>query len=133
MMLVNCSSLWQDLSKLNRDPAKILYVSGHALESTLQPENSVPIKPWKLEEDDTVLLDLLPFLECKWPGIIILLCRLQYISTIEDHMQCQYLRFSWFEADVARHRPADIRPVLASYQGRDIAKEFIERSKDHQR
>lgn len=91
MMLVNCSSFWQDLSKLNRDPAKILYVSGHALESTLQPENSVPIKPWKLEEDDTELLDLLPFLECKWPGIIILLCRFQYISTIEDHMQCQYL------------------------------------------
>lgn len=36
-------------------------------------------------------------------------------------------------ADVARHRPADIRPVLASYQGRDIAKEFIERSKEHQK
>ncbi|KAI8557492.1 hypothetical protein RHMOL_Rhmol04G0014800 [Rhododendron molle] len=89
---------FRDLSKLNRDPAKILYVSGHALESTLQPENSLPIKPWKLEEDDTELLDLLPFLEY-----------------------------------VARHRPADIRPVLASYQGRDIAKEFIERSKDHQR
>ncbi|KAE9456576.1 hypothetical protein C3L33_11528, partial [Rhododendron williamsianum] len=89
---------FRDLSKLNRDPAKILYVSGHALESTLQPENSVPIKPWKLEEDDTELLDLLPFLEY-----------------------------------VARHRPADIRPVLASYQGHDIAKEFIERSKDHQR
>lgn len=44
-------------------------MSGHALESTLQPENSVPIKPWKLEEDDTALLDLIPFLECKWPGI----------------------------------------------------------------
>lgn len=89
---------YRDLSKLNRDPAKILYVSGHALESTLQPENSVPIKPWKLEEDDTALLDLIPFLEY-----------------------------------VARHRPADIRPVLASYQGRDIAKEFIERSKDYQK
>ncbi|XP_057474897.1 mitochondrial import inner membrane translocase subunit TIM50-like [Actinidia eriantha] len=89
---------YRDLSKLNRDPAKILYVSGHALESNLQPENGVPIKPWKLEEDDTALLDLIPFLEY-----------------------------------VARHRPADIRPVLASYQGRDIAKEFIERSKDHQR
>ncbi|GFZ07375.1 haloacid dehalogenase-like hydrolase (HAD) superfamily protein [Actinidia rufa] len=89
---------YRDLSKLNRDPAKILYVSGHALESNLQPENGVPIKPWKLEADDTALLDLLPFLEY-----------------------------------VARHRPADIRPVLASYQGRDISKEFIERSKDHQR
>ncbi|GMP52178.1 hypothetical protein CsSME_00018099 [Camellia sinensis var. sinensis] len=89
---------YRDLSKLNRDPAKILYVSGHALESSLQPENGVPIKPWKLEEDDTALVDLIPFLEY-----------------------------------VARHRPADIRPVLASYQGHDIAKEFIERSKDYQR
>ncbi|CAL5392543.1 unnamed protein product [Camellia sinensis] len=89
---------YRDLSKLNRDPAKILYVSGHALESNLQPENGVPIKPWKLEEDDTALVDLIPFLEY-----------------------------------VARHRPADIRPVLASYQGHDIAKEFIERSKDYQR
>ena len=35
--------------------------------------------------------------------------------------------------DVARIRPANIRLVLASYQGRDIAKEFIERNKEHQR
>ncbi|XP_010241410.1 PREDICTED: mitochondrial import inner membrane translocase subunit TIM50-like [Nelumbo nucifera] len=89
---------YRDLSKLNRDPSRILYVSGHALESSLQPENCVPIKPWKLEADDTALLDLIPFLEY-----------------------------------VAHHRPADIRLVLASYQGRDIATEFIERSKEHQR
>nr|CAD1839793.1 unnamed protein product [Ananas comosus var. bracteatus] len=86
---------YRDLSKLNRDPSRILYVSGHCLESTLQPENCVSIKPWKLENDDTALLDLLPFLEF-----------------------------------VAVHRPADIRSVLASYQGCDIATEFIERSKE---
>ncbi|XP_020103696.1 mitochondrial import inner membrane translocase subunit TIM50-like [Ananas comosus] len=89
---------YRDLSKLNRDPSRILYVSGHCLESTLQPENCVSIKPWKLENDDTALLDLLPFLEF-----------------------------------VAVHRPADIRSVLASYQGRDIATEFIERSKEMKR
>ncbi|KAH7660590.1 mitochondrial import inner membrane translocase subunit TIM50 protein [Dioscorea alata] len=89
---------FRDLSKLNRDPARILYVSGHALESSLQPENCVPCKPWKLENDDTALLDLIPFLEY-----------------------------------VALHRPADIRSVLASYQGHDIPSEFIERSKEHQR
>lgn len=89
---------YRDFSNLNRDPSRILYVSGNALESTLQTENSVPIKPWKLESDDTSLLDLIPFLEY-----------------------------------VAVHRPADIRPVLASYQGHDIASEFIERSKEHQR
>ncbi|KAM7463255.1 hypothetical protein LguiA_031376 [Lonicera macranthoides] len=89
---------YRDLSVLNRDPSRILYVSGNALESSLQAENCVPIQPWKGEAEDTQLLDLIPFLEY-----------------------------------VARHRPADIRPVLASYQGRDIAKEFIERSKEHQK
>lgn len=54
----------QDLSKLNRDPAHVLYLSGHALESSLQRENCVPVKAWKLEADDTALLDLIPFLEC---------------------------------------------------------------------
>ncbi|KAL4562066.1 hypothetical protein LXL04_034256 [Taraxacum kok-saghyz] len=89
---------YRDLSKLNRDPSRILYVSGNALESCLQPEKCVPLKPWKCEADDTALVDLIPFLEY-----------------------------------VARNRPADIRPVLASYHGHDIAKEFIERSKEHQR
>ncbi|PIN01979.1 TFIIF-interacting CTD phosphatase, including NLI-interacting factor [Handroanthus impetiginosus] len=89
---------YRDLSKLNRDPAKVIYISGHALESSLQPENCIPIKPWQGEADDTALLDLIPFLEY-----------------------------------VAKHRPAEIRNVIASYQGRDIAKEFIERSKEHQR
>lgn len=43
------------------------------------------------------------------------------------------IQFSHLTPDVAKARPADIRAVLASYQGRDIAKEFIERSKEHQR
>jgi import inner membrane translocase subunit TIM50 len=34
---------------------------------------------------------------------------------------------------VARQRPADIRPVLASFQGLDIATEFRERTKEYQR
>ncbi|OIT08482.1 PREDICTED: mitochondrial import inner membrane translocase subunit TIM50-like [Nicotiana attenuata] len=89
---------YRDLSKLNRDPSRIIYVSGNALESSLQPENCVEIKPWKGDVEDTTLLDLIPFLEY-----------------------------------VGKNRPADIRTVLASYQGRDIAKEFIERSKEHHR
>ncbi|KAK5810645.1 Mitochondrial import inner membrane translocase subunit TIM50 -like protein [Gossypium arboreum] len=89
---------YRDLSKLNRNPAKILYVSAHAFESSLQPENCVPIKPFKLEGDDTALLDLIPFLEY-----------------------------------VARNSPADIRQVLQSYERKDLAKEFLERSKEYQR
>lgn len=54
---------YRDLSKLNRDPAKVIYLSGHALDTCLQHENALPIKPWKLEPDDTALLDLIPFLE----------------------------------------------------------------------
>ncbi|PHU12946.1 Mitochondrial import inner membrane translocase subunit TIM50 [Capsicum chinense] len=89
---------YRDLSALNRDPSRIIYISGNALESSLQPENCVQIKPWKGDVEDTTLLDLIPFLEY-----------------------------------VGMHRPADIRTVIASYQGHDIAKEFIERSKEHQR
>ncbi|KAK9152407.1 hypothetical protein Syun_010716 [Stephania yunnanensis] len=108
---------YRDLSKLNRDPSRIIYVSGHALDSTLQPENSVQIKPWKLEADDTQLLDLIPFLECNISYLSLVLIASVLIMSL----------------DVARHRPGDIRTVLASYQGRDIATEFIERSKDHQK
>ncbi|CAA7050787.1 unnamed protein product [Microthlaspi erraticum] len=89
---------YRDLSKLNRDPKKILYVSGNAFETSLQPENCVPIKPYKLESDDTALVDLIPFLEY-----------------------------------VARNCPGDIRPVLASYERKDVAKEFIDRRMQEQR
>ncbi|KAJ4828676.1 mitochondrial inner membrane protein required for protein import [Turnera subulata] len=97
---------YRDLSKLNRDPAKILYLSAHAFESCLQPENAIPIKPFITDgesqaeeaELDTALLDLIPFLEY-----------------------------------VARVSPADIRTVLASYEKKDVAKEFLERSKEYQK
>ncbi|KAK8619562.1 hypothetical protein V6N13_135845 [Hibiscus sabdariffa] len=35
---------YRGLSKLNRDPTKILYVSAHAFDSSLQPKNCVPYK-----------------------------------------------------------------------------------------
>ncbi|KAE8702040.1 Haloacid dehalogenase-like hydrolase (HAD) superfamily protein, putative isoform 2 [Hibiscus syriacus] len=92
------SKHYRDLSKLNRDPAKILYASARAFESSLQPENCVPIKPFKLEGEDTTLLDLIPILEY-----------------------------------VARNSPPDIRQVLQSYERKDIAREFLERSKECQR
>lgn len=62
---MRCSFLWQDLSKLNRDPKKIIYLSAHARENSLQPENGAVIKPYKSELDDTALVDFIPFLECK--------------------------------------------------------------------
>ncbi|KAJ0253284.1 Mitochondrial import inner membrane translocase subunit TIM50 [Hirschfeldia incana] len=89
---------YRDLSKLNRDPKRIMYVSGNAFDTSLQPENCVPIKPYKLESDDTALVDLIPFLEY-----------------------------------VAHSNPADIRPVLASYDRKDVAREFLERSIEYQK
>lgn len=56
-----------------------------------------------------------------------------YIFFLFYSLMFEFMNWILLIADVARHRPADIRPVLASYQGRDIAKEFIERSKEHQK
>ncbi|XP_050369756.1 mitochondrial import inner membrane translocase subunit TIM50 [Argentina anserina] len=89
---------YRDLSKLNRDPRKVIYLSAHARENSLQPENGAVIKPFKSESDDTALIDFIPFLEF-----------------------------------VANIRPADIRQVLASYEGSEIPAEFIKRTKEHQR
>lgn len=121
---------------LNRDPAKVIYISGHALESSLQPENSVQVKPWQGEQEDTSLVDLIPFLECKhW--------NYNFVCVSQANLLDKWFIFYSFsvgicclhclDSDVAKHRPADIRTVLASYQGHDVANEFIERSKEHQR
>ncbi|PKI77510.1 hypothetical protein CRG98_002116 [Punica granatum] len=56
---------YRDHSGHDRNPGKLIYISGHTLELCLQQENCVQIKPWKLEVDDTTLLDLIPFLECE--------------------------------------------------------------------
>ncbi|KAG6755120.1 hypothetical protein POTOM_040934 [Populus tomentosa] len=138
----------KDLSKLNRDPGKILYVSGHAFENSLQPENCVPIKPFKIDETgdvplDTALLDLIPFLECKLnflsastyygpfdcPHGIETVIFLDFIA----YKRLLYTYGSSIYRNVARNSPSDIRTVLASYERKDLGKEFLERSKDYQR
>ncbi|KAK9823312.1 hypothetical protein WJX72_001853 [[Myrmecia] bisecta] len=53
----------RDLSKLNRDLGRVLLVSAKPEAYALQPENAVKVRPWKLETEDTCLLDLIPFLE----------------------------------------------------------------------
>ncbi|MED6137541.1 hypothetical protein PIB30_065873 [Stylosanthes scabra] len=91
---------FKDLSKLNRDQARVIYLSAYALENCLQHENCVQIKPCKKQKhdiDDTTLLDFIPFLE-----------------------------------SVALSSPADVRPVLQSYEGLNIPTEFIRRFKEQQ-
>jgi len=54
----------RDLAALNRDPAKVIYLSANPKSYQLQPENALPIKGWgDLDPKDTTLLDLMPFLE----------------------------------------------------------------------
>jgi mitochondrial import inner membrane translocase subunit TIM50 len=89
----------------------------------LQPENCVQIKPWKLETDDTQLVDLIPFLECKCLMVIL------HLVTNKVKMLTKLTH----STVVAIARPSDTRKVLASYQRCDVAKEFLERSKEHQR
>jgi hypothetical protein len=63
--LSSCLACVQDLSKLNRDLSRVIFVSGHGDDACAQPENLLAIKPWKMDQSDTALLDHLPFLECE--------------------------------------------------------------------
>lgn len=53
----------RDLEKLNRDPQNVLMITSDPDAYYLQPDNAIKLEPWKLEAEDTKLLDLLPFLE----------------------------------------------------------------------
>ncbi|GAQ89248.1 Haloacid dehalogenase-like hydrolase (HAD) superfamily protein [Klebsormidium nitens] len=53
----------RDLSKLNRDLSHVIFVSGHGAAECAQPENVLTVQPWKMDTNDTALLDHLPFLE----------------------------------------------------------------------
>ncbi|KAL0056024.1 hypothetical protein WJX82_006808 [Trebouxia sp. C0006] len=53
----------RELSKLNRDMSKVLFVTSDPEACKLHPNNTVLLKPWKLEGGDHTLLDLMPFLD----------------------------------------------------------------------
>lgn len=53
----------RDLGKLNRDLSKVMLVTSDPDAFYINPENAIKLDPWKLEADDTKLLDLMPFLE----------------------------------------------------------------------
>lgn len=53
----------RELSKLNRDMSKVLFVTSDQEACKLHPSNTVLLKPWKLEGGDHTLLDLMPFLD----------------------------------------------------------------------
>jgi import inner membrane translocase subunit TIM50 len=53
----------RDLSKLNRDLNLVLFLGADPKAYSLQPENALPVKSYKMEDGDTALLDLMPLLE----------------------------------------------------------------------
>jgi len=53
----------RDLSKLNRNMNQIIFITSDPDACLFQPDNAVQIQPWKADEGDTVLLDLIPFIE----------------------------------------------------------------------
>jgi len=52
----------KDLSKLNRDITKIILLDCDQKTSMLQPRNSLVLKKWEGDTEDTSLLELIPFL-----------------------------------------------------------------------
>eukprot|EP00899_Mesostigma_viride_P012009 jgi/Mesvir1/20809/Mv07911-RA.1 len=54
---------FRDLTKLNRDLAKVVFISANPKAFALQPENAIRIIPYEMDPKDTALLDLMPFLE----------------------------------------------------------------------
>ena len=53
----------RDLSKLGRDLSQVLMISAKPDAWAMQPENTIKLQPWKNDTGDTLLLDLLPFLQ----------------------------------------------------------------------
>ncbi|KAJ9532671.1 hypothetical protein QJQ45_010771 [Haematococcus lacustris] len=53
----------RDLSKLNRDLSQVLMLSANPGAWEFQPENTVKLQPWRKDQNDTTLLDLIPMLQ----------------------------------------------------------------------
>lgn len=53
----------RDLSKLNRDLKKVLYLTWDTATGQMQPDNTVQIAKWEGDAADTQLLDMIPVLQ----------------------------------------------------------------------
>ena len=97
----------RDISKLNRDARRVIYLTADRASTAMHPDNSIVIKRFRMDENadaggssakaDTVLLDLMPFLEA-----------------------------------VVRQQAPDVRVVISSYEGKDIPATFRQRTRDLQ-
>jgi len=57
--------LVQDISYLNRDLSKVIAIDTVGEHYSSQPENAVILPKWKGNSEDTGLIGLIPFLECR--------------------------------------------------------------------
>ena len=94
----------RDISKLNRNPKRVIYITADKSSTDLQPDNSIVIDKFTIDDmdmsksaKDTVLLDLMPFLEA-----------------------------------IVRQQPPDVRMVISSYEGQDIPTTFRQRTQELQ-
>lgn len=53
----------KDLSTMNRDLGKVVLIDANPDAYDMQPENAIPLKPWKGSPSDKELVKLIPFLE----------------------------------------------------------------------
>ncbi|KAJ1979888.1 mitochondrial inner membrane protein required for protein import [Dimargaris xerosporica] len=79
----------KDISNLNRDLAKVIALDSNPEAYCRQPQNLLPVQPWRGDATDDYLDRLLPFLEF-----------------------------------LAMNDVSDVRKVLQSYEGKDVAVEF---------
>lgn len=63
LVTLTCHTYFQDISCLNRDPARVVVVDCKKEAFRLQPFNGVALRPWDGNSDDRVLLDLSAFLK----------------------------------------------------------------------
>ena len=101
---------------MNRDLSKVILLDINAEHAALQPENAIVIKPWEGKGGDEGLVELIPFLECKS-----ILPHLSY-----DHYEITFIAIGIFS-------PADVRPILKAYDGKDIPREYAKKEAEAKR
>lgn len=98
----------KDISFLNRDPSKVIVLDVNPEHVALQPENGIVLQPWDGSPRDKGLVDMIPFLEC---------------------MFCLFFIFSYAKISqaIGIFNPADVRPILQAYAGKDIPIEYAKK------
>lgn len=99
----------QDLSKLNRDLKRVVIIDDEADSFKLQPDNGIEVSEFKGDSTDTELVQLIPFLESR-----------PLLETLNRNSVSDASSAGLVQDDVS-----DVREVIRSYKGPDVARRFI--------